>query len=189
MSPSVVSFFYLLCYIVSGLIIYLFMNDLNSFNPTLYKLTFLKLWLKMYALFTIALIHSTWFFCTIFLHYNDNYKFIGFPFMALILAYLILAGSLFLPDTLFSLSSKVEGVLSWIPGKVGEKIQEKTESSETAMYVKRIGFVNMFINIIIFMYILSLLFLLMISNGCKRNLILKTRDFIRQAKSQIIEKH
>ncbi len=179
MSPSVISFFYILCYVIAGLVIYLLMNDINSFNPALYKLTFLKLWLKMYALLTIAFIHSTWFFCTVFLQYNDTYSFTGLPFAALMTAYIILILSLTVPDPVFNISSKVQGWISWIPGKLGEKVEEKTESSETAMYLKRIRFVNTFVNVLIFMYVLSLIFFLMISNSCKKDLIIKTRDFAK----------
>jgi hypothetical protein len=57
-------------------------------NQKLYDLIYYKIWIKLYALIVIGLIHITWFGSTFLLKYKDETIIYGFP-PILIIAYII----------------------------------------------------------------------------------------------------
>lgn len=75
---------YIYCFFFSLIIIYLLKKDLKHIKLKLYAEIDVNIWIKLYSMVTIALIHLTWLFYTLFLNYNDNSYIYGFPLLLLI---------------------------------------------------------------------------------------------------------
>jgi hypothetical protein len=83
---------YIYCFFFSLIIIYLFNKDLKHIKLKLYEEIDADIWIKLYSIITIALIHLTWLFFTIFLNYNDDNYIYGFPLLLLILYIIYIYG-------------------------------------------------------------------------------------------------
>ena len=79
---------YLSSYVIALFIIYLLNNDLKKFKLRLYNEIDYKIWIKYYALFTIALIHLIWLFTVFFTDDINNTSLLGVP-VYLLLPYFI----------------------------------------------------------------------------------------------------
>ena len=75
---------YLFSFFLSGFILYLIMHDLKKFKVKLYNEISTKIWVKLYALISIASIHLVWLGFSIFLNYNDKTPIYAFPVYLLI---------------------------------------------------------------------------------------------------------
>lgn len=79
---------YIYCFFFSLIIIYLLNKDLKHIKLKLYEEIDVNIWVKLYSIITIALIHLTWLFYTMFLNYDDNNYIYGFPLL-LLMPYII----------------------------------------------------------------------------------------------------
>ena len=74
---------YFCSFIISAFILYLIVNDLKKFKLILYNEIDYKLWIKVYSLIVIALIHSIWLFEVLFTDDIENCIIYGIPFYLL----------------------------------------------------------------------------------------------------------
>jgi len=58
--------FYVYAFFTSAFILYLIIHDVKKCKPRLYNLIDCKIWLKLYVLITLFLLHGTWLFFTLF---------------------------------------------------------------------------------------------------------------------------
>lgn len=79
---------YFCSFIITAFILYLIINDLKKFKLRLYNEIDNKIWIKIYSLISIALIHAIWLFNVLFNDDIDNSIIYGMPFY-LLLPYLI----------------------------------------------------------------------------------------------------
>ena len=75
---------YLLSFILSGFVLYLFQIDLKKFKNKLYDQINNEVWIKVYAFISIGSIHLIWLLSSILLDYNDKSKIYAFPYFLLI---------------------------------------------------------------------------------------------------------
>lgn len=75
---------YLLSFILSGFILYLFKIDLKKFKQKLYDQLNNEIWIKIYSFISIGTIHLIWLLSTILLNYNDTTIIYAFPYFLLI---------------------------------------------------------------------------------------------------------
>jgi len=78
---------YFCSFIIAAFILYLIINDLKKFKLRIYNEIDYKIWIKIYSLISIALIHIIWLFNVLF-NDIDNSIIYGIPFY-LLLPYLI----------------------------------------------------------------------------------------------------
>lgn len=83
---------YIYSYIVSAIILYLFKLDIKKFKTKLYYEITGEIWLKIYCIINIAIIHILWLFAIFFLNYEDKSLLYGFPYF-LIIPYLLYIGA------------------------------------------------------------------------------------------------
>jgi len=79
---------YFCSFIITGFILYLIINDLKKSKLRLYNEIDYKIWIKIYSLISIVLIHAIWLFNVLFNDDIENYIIYGIPFY-LLLPYLI----------------------------------------------------------------------------------------------------
>jgi hypothetical protein len=75
---------YLLSFILSGFILYLFKIDLKKFKSKLYDEINNEIWIKVYSFICIGTIHLMWLLSTLLLNYNDTTIVYAFPYFLLI---------------------------------------------------------------------------------------------------------
>jgi len=75
---------YLLSFILSGFILYLFKIDLKKFKHKLYDEINNEIWIKVYSFICIGGIHLIWLLSTLLLNYNDTTIVYAFPYFLLI---------------------------------------------------------------------------------------------------------
>lgn len=75
---------YLLSFILSGFILYLFKIDLKKFKSKLYDEINNEIWIKVYSFICIGTIHLIWLLSTLLLNYNDTTIVYAFPYFLLI---------------------------------------------------------------------------------------------------------
>lgn len=75
---------YIYSFFLSLIIIYLLNKDLKHIKLKLYEQIDTDIWIKLYSIITIGLIHLIWLFYTIFLNYNDDSYIYGFPLLLLV---------------------------------------------------------------------------------------------------------
>ena len=75
---------YFCTFIISAFVLYLIVNDLKKFKLLLFNEIDNKIWIKLYSLITIALIHAVWLFSVLFTDNNENYIIYGIPFYLLL---------------------------------------------------------------------------------------------------------
>ena len=75
---------YFCTFIISAFVLYLIMNDLKKFKLLLFNEIDNKIWIKLYSLITIALIHTVWLFSVLFTDNNEDYIIYGIPFYLLL---------------------------------------------------------------------------------------------------------
>ena len=75
---------YLLSFILSGFILYLFNIDLKKFKQKLYDQLNNEIWIKIYSFISIGTIHLIWLLSTVLLNYNDTTIIYAFPYFLLI---------------------------------------------------------------------------------------------------------
>lgn len=71
--------FYLYTFFVSAFILYLIINDIRKFKPRLYNIIDCKIWIKLYVIILIFLIHVTWLYFTIFSSETNKDIIYGLP--------------------------------------------------------------------------------------------------------------
>ena len=79
-----VNIIYLSLFLFAYFITYLLKNDLKVIKNNIYNLINTNIWIKIYALISIALIHLTWLFLILFYGYQDKGVIYGFPSFLLI---------------------------------------------------------------------------------------------------------
>lgn len=79
-----VNIIYLSLFLFAYFITYLLKNDLKVIKNHIYNLINTNIWIKIYALISIALIHLTWLFLILFYGYQDKGVIYGFPSFLLI---------------------------------------------------------------------------------------------------------
>ena len=79
-----VNIIYLSLFLFAYFITYLLKNDLKLIKNNIYNLINTNIWIKIYALISIALIHLTWLFLILFYGYQDKGVIYGFPSFLLI---------------------------------------------------------------------------------------------------------
>lgn len=76
---------YLCSFIIASFILYLIINDLKKFKLRLYNEIDYKIWIKVYSLIVIVLIHAIWLFNVLFGdNDNENSIIYGIPFYLLL---------------------------------------------------------------------------------------------------------
>ena len=84
--------FYLYAFLIAFIVILLLKNDLKEIDPRLSYLINDKLYLKLYALISIGVIHFIWLFLTFMANYKGDSLIYGLPYYLLI-SYILLACS------------------------------------------------------------------------------------------------
>jgi hypothetical protein len=79
---------YLSSFFIAAFILLLLKKDLKKFKITLYDEINCKIWIKIYIIITIGIIHLLWLFSSLFLNYNDSSLIYAFP-PILLLPYMI----------------------------------------------------------------------------------------------------
>jgi L-asparagine transporter-like permease len=79
---------YFCSYIIAIFILYLITNDLKKFNVRLYNKIDYKIWIKVYSLISIILIHAIWLFSVLFTNNINNSIIYGLPYY-LLFSYII----------------------------------------------------------------------------------------------------
>ena len=79
-----VNLIYISLFLFAYFITYLLKYDLKNIKKNIYDQINNKIWIKIYALITIGLIHLTWLFLTLFYNYQDKGIIYGFPTFLLI---------------------------------------------------------------------------------------------------------
>ena len=75
---------YILSFIISGFILFLIKSDLKKFKIKLYNEINNKIWLKLYTIISIGIIHILWFFNILFINIPDESFIYAFPIYLLI---------------------------------------------------------------------------------------------------------
>lgn len=75
---------YFCSFIITAFILYLIINDLKKFKLRLYNEIDYKIWIKIYSLISISLIHYIWLFNVLFNNDADNSIIYGIPFYLLL---------------------------------------------------------------------------------------------------------
>jgi hypothetical protein len=75
---------YFCSFIIAAFILYLIINDLKKFKLRLYNEIDYKIWIKVYSLISIGLIHAIWLFNALFNDDIDNSIIYGIPFYLLL---------------------------------------------------------------------------------------------------------
>jgi hypothetical protein len=86
--------FYLYAFLIAFIVIVLLKNDIKEIDPTLSSLISGKLYLKIYALISIGVIHFIWLFLTFMANYKGDSFIYGIP-CYLLISYILLACSYF----------------------------------------------------------------------------------------------
>ena len=73
-----INIIYTSTFFIAYFILYLIKTDLKNFKIKLYEQINNKIWMKLYSLITIGLMHLTWIFSVLFLDYKDNTIIYGF---------------------------------------------------------------------------------------------------------------
>lgn len=84
--------FYLYAFLIAFIVILLLKNDLVEVDPRLSSSINVKLYLKLYALISIGVIHFIWLFLTFMANYKGDSFIYGLPWYLLI-SYILLACS------------------------------------------------------------------------------------------------
>lgn len=84
--------FYLYAFLIAFIVILLLKNDIKEIDPSISSLINDKLYLKLYALISIGVIHFIWLFLTFMANYKGDSFIYGFPWYLLI-SYILLACS------------------------------------------------------------------------------------------------
>jgi hypothetical protein len=142
---------YIYCFFFSLIIIYLLNKDLKHIKLKLYEEIDINIWIKLYSIITIALIHLTWLFYTLFLNYNDNNYIYGFPLLLLI-SYIIYIYAEF------------------------RKITDKTIADKTIATEK----LNKYINYLMYIYIILLIIFIIIPVKEKEKIVFQIRKIINK---------
>jgi len=79
-----INIIYLLSFFIAGFILILLKKDLKHFKIILYNEINCKIWIKLYIIITIGIIHLLWLFLSLFLNYNDKTLIYAFPPILLI---------------------------------------------------------------------------------------------------------
>lgn len=104
---------YISSYFISFIILHIYNIDLKKINIKLYEEINIKVWIKIYSLISIALIHFIWIISTLFLDYNDNTLIYGFPIFLLI-PYIIYIADEFKNEDKNIVSEKINKYLNYI---------------------------------------------------------------------------
>jgi hypothetical protein len=79
-----INIIYLSSFFIAGFILLLLKKDLKHFKIILYNEINCKIWIKIYVIITIGIIHLLWLFLSLFLNYNDKTLIYAFPPILLI---------------------------------------------------------------------------------------------------------
>lgn len=107
---------YICTFLISAFITYLLRNDFKMVKRNLYNKIYYKIWIKVYALITIFLIHSFWLFRELFLN-NNNSKDVSFIYgvpVYLLIAYAIYLYACIKPDHLEAISYESQKLDKWL---------------------------------------------------------------------------
>jgi len=105
-------YIYASTFILSFILVYLLMKDLNIFNPTIYNNIDTNVWLNVYLIINIGMIHFVWLYSTFFLIDETCEIVYGLPIFLLVL-YLVFGINLYLyqekeNDSIPILSQKIQ---------------------------------------------------------------------------------
>jgi len=107
---------YICAFLISAFFTYLFRNDFRMVKKDLYNKIYYKIWIKLYALITIFLIHSFWLFRELFLNNNNSEEvtyIYGVP-IYLLIAYAIYLYAYIKPDHLDAISFESQKIDKWL---------------------------------------------------------------------------
>lgn len=133
-------------FFIAGIILYLFINDLKKNKNKFYNEINNEVWIKLYALLTIGIIHFIWLFAILFLNYDDNTLIYGFPFYLLI-PYIIYGGINYAGETTLHI--------------VGLESNKESIASEK---------INKYLNYLISLYFILIIIFLIIPVECKKDI-------------------
>jgi hypothetical protein len=103
---------YILNFIIAGFIIFLLKKDLQKIKLKLYNEINQKIWIKLYAMISIVLIHITWIYLVLFTDYKDETLIFAFPYYLLI-SYTIYIYAQFFDKSLDTIASeKINKILN-----------------------------------------------------------------------------
>jgi len=103
---------YICSYFLSVIILYLFILDVKKFKDRLYYEITNEIWIKIYCLISIFVIHIIWLFSILFLNYDDNSIIYGIPYFLIFPYILYLATDLRNNDTIAS--QKINKYLNYL---------------------------------------------------------------------------
>jgi membrane protease YdiL (CAAX protease family) len=107
---------YICAFLISAFITYLLRNDFKMVKRNLYNKIYYKIWIKVYALITIFLIHAFWLFRELFLNNNNSEEIAyiyGVP-IYLLIAYAIYLYAYIKPDHLDAISIESQKIDKWL---------------------------------------------------------------------------
>ena len=107
---------YIFAFLISAFITYLLRNDFRMVKRDLYNKIYYKIWIKVYALITIFLIHSFWLFRELFLN-NKNSEEVAYIYgvpIYLLIAYAIYLYAYIKPDHLDAISFESQKIDKWL---------------------------------------------------------------------------
>jgi hypothetical protein len=106
------SLYYLLNFVIAGFILFLLKKDLEKIKLKLYNEINQKIWIKLYAMISIVLIHLTWIYLVLFTSYKDETLIFAFP-NYLLLSYTIYIYAQFFDKSVDTIASeKISKILN-----------------------------------------------------------------------------
>lgn len=106
--------FYISAFFISLFIILLLKKDLEKFKYDLYANINKSIWIKVYCILTIMLIHFFWLMSIFFLNFNDDSYFYGFPYYLLIVYIIYVYSDLRNTEDESNLSKKLNKYLNYL---------------------------------------------------------------------------
>lgn len=106
------SIYYLFNFVIAGFILFLLKKDLEKIKLKLYNEINQKIWIKLYAMISIVLIHLTWIYLVLFTSYKDETLIFAFP-NYLLLSYTIYIYAQFFDKSIDTIASeKISKILN-----------------------------------------------------------------------------
>lgn len=109
-----INIFYGSTFFISLFIIFLIKKDLEKFKYDLYSQIDNKVWIKVYSILTIGIIHLFWLINVFILNINDIYIVYGYPYYLIIPYILYVYGDLIKEDDESISSKKLNKYLNYL---------------------------------------------------------------------------
>ncbi len=109
-----INIFYSSTFFIALFIIFLIKKDLEKFKYDIYTQIDNKVWLKLYSIITIGILHFFWLINVLLLNIDDTSMVYGFPYYLIISYLLYLIGDLIKKDDQSNASKKLNKYLNYL---------------------------------------------------------------------------